>query len=118
MKLKLIAALAGEDKTDALVAAARKAGATGVTIIGSGRGEGLQPAKTFLGLDFNAQCDLLLFLVGETKAREILERLCEAGRFKEEPGAGIAFQLDIEDAVGLDTQMDALRGLAGADDGD
>lgn len=117
MKLKLIAALAGEDKTDALVAAARKAGATGVTIIGSGRGEGLQPAKTFLGLDFNAQCDLLLFLVAATRAREILERLSEAGRFKQEPGAGIAFQMDIEDAVGLDSQMDTLRGLAQVNDG-
>lgn len=108
MKLKLIAALAGEEKTDALVAAARQAGATGVTIIGSGRGEGLEPAKTFLGLDLNAQCDLILFLVVETRAREILERLCRAGRFDEEPGAGIAFQLNIEDAVGLGTQMHTI----------
>ena len=108
MKLKLIAALAGEDKTDALVAAARGAGATGVTIIGSGRGEGLKPAKTFLGLDFDAHCDLLLFLVEETRAREILERLCQAGQFDEEPGAGIAFQLNIEDAVGLGSQMHTI----------
>lgn len=108
MRLKLVAALAGEDKTDALVAAARQAGATGVTIIGSGRGEGLEPAKTFLGLDLNARCDLILFLVAETRAREILEHLCQAGRFDEEPGAGIAFQLNIEDAVGLGTQMDTI----------
>ena len=108
MKLKLIAALAGEDRTEALVAAARQAGATGVTIVGSARGEGLEPAKTFLGLDFNAPCDLLLFLVVETRAREILERLCQAGRFDEEPGAGIAFQLNIEDAVGLGSQMQII----------
>ncbi|MCY4213358.1 MAG: P-II family nitrogen regulator [Gammaproteobacteria bacterium] len=108
MKLKLIAALAGEDRTEALVAAARQAGATGVTIVGSARGEGLEPAKTFLGLDFNAPCDLLLFLVVETRAREILEHLCQAGRFDEEPGAGIAFQLNIEDAVGLGSQMQII----------
>ena len=108
MKLKLIAALSGEDKTDALVAAAREAGATGFTIIGSGRGEGLDPPKTFFGLDFDAQSSLLLFLVAETRAREILERLCDVGRFDEEPGAGIAFQLNIEDAVGLGTQLGAI----------
>ncbi len=108
MKLKLIAALAGEDRTDALVTAARQAGATGVTIVGSARGEGLRPAKTFFGLDFNAPCDLLLFLVADTRAREILECLREAGRFDEEPGAGIAFQLNIEDAVGLGSQMRSI----------
>ena len=108
MKLKLITALAEEERTEALVAAARQAGATGVTIVGSARGEGLEPAKTFLGPDFNASCDLLLFLVVEARAREILERLCQAGRFDQEPGAGIAFQLNIEDAVGLGSQMHAI----------
>ena len=40
--------------------------------------------------------------------REILETVAEVGKFNEEHGAGIAFQIAIEDAVGLKTQMDTL----------
>ena len=108
MKLKLIAVLAGSDKTDLIIQTAREAGATGATIISSGRGEGLKPAKTFLGLDLTATCDLLLFIVVENRAREILERIHDAAQFEQESGAGIAFQLSIEDAVGLTTQIDAI----------
>ena len=49
-----------------------------------------------------------LFLVVEPRARDILERICEAGRFDEEHGAGIAFQIPIEDAVGLVTQIPTI----------
>lgn len=108
MKLKLIAVLASSDKTELIIQTAREAGATGATVISSGRGEGLRPAKTFLGLDLAASCDLLLFIVVENRAREILERIHDAAQFEQESGAGIAFQLNIEDAVGLSTQMDAI----------
>ena len=52
---------------------------------------------------------MLLFLVLETRARDILERIEEAARLDAEPGAGIAFQLDIEDAVGLLTQLPTIQ---------
>jgi hypothetical protein len=32
-----------------------------------------------------------------------------AGRFEEEPGTGIAFQIDIEDAIGLSSQIATLE---------
>ena len=85
MKLKLIVALVSNDKTDTVVDAAR----TG-------------------GLDLAAQRDVVLFLVVETRARDILERIRDAGRFEQEPGAGIAFQIPIEDAVGLTTQLPTI----------
>ncbi len=109
MRMKLIAALVRDDKTDAVIAAARAAGATGATIITSVRGEGLMPGKTFLGLELEAATNMILFLVLEARARDILERIRDAGRFEEEPGAGVAFQLAIEDAVGLSTQLPAMR---------
>lgn len=108
MNLKLIMALVADEKTDTVLDAAREAGATGATVITSVRGEGLRPQKTFLGLDLVGQRDVLMFLVAEPKAREILETIAEAGRFDEEPGTGIAFQVAIEDAVGLKTQHDAI----------
>ncbi len=108
MKLKLIVALVSDDKTDTVVDAARTGGATGATIITGVHGEGLKPQKTFLGLDLAARRDVVLFLVVETRARDILERIRDAGHFEEEPGAGIAFQIPIEDAVGLTTQLPTI----------
>ena len=109
MRLKLIVALVSDEKTDIVVDAARAGGATGATIITSVRGEGLRPGKTFFGLQLEAMRDVVLFLVLETRARDILERIRDAARFDTEHGAGIAFQVDIEDAVGLVTQLPAIQ---------
>ena len=108
MNLKLIIAFVAEERSEAVMDAARQAGATGATVITHARGEGLKPEKTFFGLELTAQRDMLLFLVAAPKAREILETIAQAGALDSEPGAGIAFQLAIEDAVGLSTQQAAL----------
>ena len=105
MRMKLIVVLAPDDKTDTIIDAAREGGATGATVITSVRGEGLKPEKTFLGLEITARRDVLLFLVIEERSQEILERIRDVGRFDEEPGAGVAFQIAIEDVVGLTTQL-------------
>jgi nitrogen regulatory protein PII len=108
MNLKLIVALIADDRTDAILDTARAAGATGATVITNCRGEGLQPEKSFLGLELTTQRNMLMFLVAEPRAREILETIAKAARLDAEPGAGIAFQIAIEDAVGLRTQANAL----------
>lgn len=109
MRFKLIMAMVGDERTDAVLHAARAGGATGCTVITSGRGEGLKPERTFLGLELTGSRDVLLFVVAETRAREILETIAEAGRFDEDPGSGIALQIAIEDALGLKTQLPALE---------
>ncbi|WP_432450331.1 P-II family nitrogen regulator [Aliiroseovarius marinus] len=109
MKFKLIIALVQDAKTDEVLDAARAAGATGATVITSVRGEGLRQKKTFLGLTVAGQRDMALFLVEEHKATDILEAVASAGKFLEEPGSGVTFQLDIEDAIGLETQVAAMR---------
>ncbi|MCZ0951883.1 MAG: hypothetical protein OXJ56_04805 [Rhodospirillaceae bacterium] len=105
MRMKLIVVLAPDGKTDTIIDAAREGGATGATVITSVRGEGLKPEKTFLGLEITARRDVSLFLVVEERSQEILERIRDVGRFDEEPGAGVAFQIAIEDVVGLTTQL-------------
>ena len=72
------------------------------------RGEGVRKEKTFLGLDITGRRDMLLFLVAAPLARMILETISEAGSFDTEPGAGIAVQISIEDAVGLQSQKEAI----------
>ena len=108
MRMKLIVAMVSDDRTNTVIDAARAGGATGATIITSVRGEGLKPEKTFFGLDLAAKRDVVLFLVVETRARDILERIRDAGQMDTEHGAGIAFQLAIEDAVGLTTQLPTI----------
>ncbi len=109
MKFKLIVALVTDDKTDLVVRAARRTGATGCTVITSARGEGLEPPKTFLGLTLEGQRDVVLFLAEQHLSRHILETIAADARFEEEPGSGIAFQLDIEDAVGLTSQLPTIK---------
>ena len=77
MRLKLIVALVSDEKTDIVIDAARAGGATGATIITSVRGEGFAPEKTIFGLDLTAKRDVVLFLVVEPRARDILERIRE-----------------------------------------
>ena len=105
MQLKLIVTLVDDQKTDTVIDAARAAGATGATVITSARGEGRSPKKSFLGLELAAKRDVVLFLVAADRAQDILECIREAGRFDGEPGAGIAFLIDVENAVGLTTQF-------------
>lgn len=108
MKMKMIMALVKDEITQTIIEAARDAGATGATVITSAQGEGLKPEKTFLGLDLATQRDIVIFLVAEPKAREILETIAAAGRFDEDPGSGIACQIGLEDVVGLASQLPTL----------
>ncbi|MEW8459948.1 MAG: P-II family nitrogen regulator, partial [Candidatus Thiodiazotropha endolucinida] len=108
MHFKLIIALVEDTTTEKVLEAARSAGATGSTVINHARGEGVNQSKTFLGLTLDTQRDVLLLLVEEHLSRTILETISKAGQFDEEPGTGIAFQLDIEDAVGDSHQIQTL----------
>jgi hypothetical protein len=109
MKFKLIVVMAGDELTDQAIETARAHGATGCTVITNARGEGLKPAQTFLGLTVVGQRDMILFLVEEHHSREILEAISAACRFDVDPGTGVAFQIDIEDAIGLRGQIETIE---------
>ena len=111
MHFKLIIAFIEDQKTDAVMDAAREAGATGATIINNARGEGLKQAKTFFGLSLETQRDVLIFLVEEHLSRHILETIGEVGEFDTAPGTGIAIQIDVEDAVGVAHQIEKLTSV-------
>jgi nitrogen regulatory protein PII len=109
MKFKLIISLVQDIYTDVIVDAARSAGATGASVITSVRGEGLEKKTSFLGLTVSGQRDMALFLVEEHRAQDVLEIIAKTGEYLEQPGRGVVFQIDIEDAIGLETQVNALR---------
>ena len=108
MHFKLILAIVEDSKTNAVMDAARQAGATGATVINNARGEGLALKKTFLGLSLETQRDVVMFLVEEHLSRHILEKIAVVGDFDERPGSGIAIQIDVEDAVGVANQIEKL----------
>jgi len=108
MHFKLIIALVEDGHTDAVMSAARNAGATGATVINNARGEGLEKRRTFFGMTLEMQRDVLLFLVEEHLSRGVLEEISKMGEFDESPGSGIAFQVDVEDAVGVLHQVESL----------
>ena len=93
MKFKLILSTVKADITDHIVDAAKKAGATGATIIPA-RGTGIHEAKTFFGLSLEAQTDIIMFLVEEHLVSKILNTIKKTGNFHK-PGTGIAFVVSI-----------------------
>lgn len=108
MHFKMIVVFVEDDKTDTVMDTAREAGATGATVIHQARGEGLEKSKTFFGLSLETQRDVILFLVEEHLSRHILEEIGRVGHFDDQSGAGIAVQIDIEDAVGVQHQIQEL----------
>lgn len=109
MHFKLIIALVEDEMSDKLMQAARSAGATGATVVNQVRGEGIDSAKTFFGLELETARNMLMFLVEEHLSRKVLEHIAETGKFNDSPGAGIAFQLDVEDIIGVNRQIDKLH---------
>ena len=71
MHFKLICVLVEDDKTEAIVKAARERGATGATVVNNARGEGLKGTKTFFGLNLETQRDMILFLVEQHLGGEL-----------------------------------------------
>ena len=108
MRFKLIIVFVEDDKTSLVLDSSREAGATGATVISNARGEGIEQSKTFFGLTLETQRDVVLLLVEEHMARQILEKISKVAEFDEKPGTGIAFQIDVEDAIGVQHQVSDL----------
>lgn len=111
MQFKLLIVFVEDDKTDAVIDAARDAGATGCTIINHARGEGYEAHKSFFGLSLATQRDVIMLLVERHLSRDILERIGNVGEFDAKPGTGMAIQLDVEDALGIMRQAGEIADI-------
>ncbi len=107
MRFKVILALVNDDYQDEVIEAAKKAGATGVTILNA-RGEGIHEQKSFLGLSMEAQKDMLLFLVEDIISNDIMDAIYRAGCL-EKHANGIAFSWTVDRAIGLESQLPFLE---------
>lgn len=107
MRFKVILALVNDDYQNEVIESAKKAGATGVTILNA-RGEGIHEHKSFFGLTMEAQKDMLLFLVEDFKSNDIMDAIHKAGHLNEK-GNGIAFSWVIDRALGLESQLPTME---------
>lgn len=107
MQFKIILASVKTDITNRVVDAAKKAGATGATIIPA-RGTGIREAKTFFGLSLEAQTDIIMFLLEESLVPNVLTTIGKAGEF-DKPGTGIAFVLPVDQVIGLESQIERFE---------
>ena len=108
MHFKLLIVFVEDSKTEDIIQAAREAGATGCTVVNNARGEGYEAPKSFFGLTLTSQRDVVMLLVEKHLSREILEHIGDVGKFDEEPGSGIAIQVDVEDAIGILSQAEHI----------
>lgn len=90
----LITCIVNKGVADEVMDAARKAGATGGTIVNA-RGTGKEEDVKFFGIQLVPEKEMLLILVGSGLTGEVLEAIrvlpCLA-----EPGSGIAYCTDVE----------------------
>ena len=82
-----------------IMSVARKAGATGGTIL-HGRGTAREEDGKFFGLTIVPEKDILLILAGTDKSRDILEAI-RTSEFLQQEGLGIAFCSGVEEFVPL-----------------
>ena len=108
MRFKLIVLFAEDSMNEAVIDSARESVSTGCNVINNARGEGYEKHKSFFGLSLSTQTDVVMQLVEQHMSRDILEEIGRVGQFDAQPGTGLAFQIDVEDAVGVMRQEKEL----------
>ena len=96
---ELITDIVNAGYAEDIMSVARKAGATGGTIL-HGRGTAREEDGKFFGLTIVPEKDILLILAGTDKSRDILEAI-RTSEFLQQEGLGIAFCSGVEEFVPL-----------------
>lgn len=90
----LITCIVNKGMAEAVMEVARKAGASGGTILPA-RGTGKEEDAKFFGFPWVPEKDMLLMLVGADLTGKVLEAIKKVPAL-EEPGSGISFCIDVE----------------------
>ena len=107
MRFNLLMTICPAERQEAIVDAAKAAGATGATLL-SARGTGVKEAKTFFGLTLDKPQEAVVMLVERHHCQKIMQAIYDAGNMKH-PGNGICMALPIESVMGLESQMSILE---------
>ena len=96
---ELISIIVNSGYADDVMAAARKAGASGGTII-NGRGTGTEEDVKFFGISLVPEKEILLIVASRDKVRGILDAVNTVPNLCK-PGGGIVFNLNVEEFIVL-----------------
>lgn len=107
MNFNLILAICPADKQKGAVDAAKKAGATGATLL-TARGTGVKEAKTFFGLTLDKPQDTIMILAEESRRLKIMKAIYDSANMVK-PGNGICFSLPVDSVMGLESQMPIIE---------
>jgi len=102
-----IVAIVQRGKADSIVDHAKKAGASGATIL-YGRGTGEHETRKFLNIQIESSKEIIIILAEEEKYRPIYDALAQAGNIKE-PGIGIMFTVPVSNLMGMEHHKDLAK---------
>lgn len=103
MKFCAVVAIVPDDLEDDAIEAARRAGATGVTIL-AGKGIGGDTRKTFFGMTFEGSQSVLFMVVAKQISLPILKKM-QGIMVDGTRSRGIAFTLPIDHITGIDMKQ-------------
>ncbi|MBP5207168.1 MAG: P-II family nitrogen regulator [Clostridia bacterium] len=99
IKYEVIFCIVNEGFSEAVMDAARRAGATGGTVMRS-RGTANVESEKIFGITVSPQKEIIMMLVDASLRNDILHALYKAIGL-DTPGQGIAFALPVDEAVGI-----------------
>ena len=98
---ELVLCIVNNGFSEAVMDAAKKAGARGGTVVNA-RGTGSKEAEKFFGISVQEEKETVLILVEAEKKNAVLSALYDEVGL-DSAGQGIAFSLPVESVVGLST---------------
>lgn len=93
--------------SDVVMDAARRAGATGGTVINA-RGLGSKTAEKFFGITIQPEKELVYILAPESIRGDIMREVCKDAGLNT-AGKGIAFSLKVDDVLGIVKHSEAIK---------
>jgi len=96
---QLIITIVEQGNAEDVIECAKKGGAEGGTIL-TGRGAGIHDTSKILGILIEPEKEVVLTLIEKEKTDAVLGAIVD-GMELEKPGRGIAFVLDVPQAVGI-----------------
>src|SRR5690554_5478867 len=90
---ELIVTIVRRGWSEPVIAAARRAGAEGGTIL-LGRGTGIHEVKTLLGIAIEPEKEIVLTVVAAARTDAVLDAIVAAAEL-DQPGMGLAFVIPI-----------------------
>jgi nitrogen regulatory protein PII len=102
MKFSVVVAIVADSIEEATIEVAKKAGATGVTIL-DGKGRGLKEKKIFFGLTYEEKESILIFVLPNSISTLVLKSIQENLNLTQ--AHGLAFSLPIASLAGIDKEQ-------------